>query len=398
MAWLSPPSVETDSFLKVRIDAVYSIAFAMIGMDALGSAMIAGLFWQLGSHAWLAVWVVLSVLVVTGRAIFTHAYRSRGWPTVSPRVWAIALVGFAAMSGLLWGAALLRLVATGNDNQIMFVVCIALSGLTLSIANIAYWPVYVAFELPVMLAAAGGFALSGKPGHWMLAGAASIMAVALLGTSRRLSRYVLEAHHLAAANQALIDSLGERGRELEMACDALERVSNTDPLTGLANRRARDLRLADEWARSLRNGGSLAVIAIDVDRFKRFNDTHGHGEGDRALKAVADMLQAGVRGPIDLAARHGGEEFMLILPGVGLAGAASIAERVRVLVAQCHCDPACPLPEKVTISLGVAAIEPAPGRSVHELTIAADAALYQAKLAGRNRYEIGMTSPAADAA
>jgi diguanylate cyclase (GGDEF)-like protein len=175
-------------------------------------------------------------------------------------------------------------------------------------------------------------------------------------------------------------------------------VSNTDPLTGLANRRARDIRLVDEWTRALRSGTSLAVVAVDVDHFKRFNDTYGHAEGDRALRAVADMLTAGIRTPIDLAARHGGEEFMLILPGVDVAGAASIAERVRVLIAKCHADPAVGLPKKITVSCGVAAIEPTIGRTLHELTIAADTALYQAKLAGRNRYEIGEIQPAVAAA
>jgi len=148
----------------------------------------------------------------------------------------------------------------------------------------------------------------------------------------------------------------------------------------------------------LRNGGPLAVVAIDVDHFKRFNDTHGHAEGDRCLKAVAEMLMAGVRGPIDLAARHGGEEFMLILPGVDQAGAASIAERVRVMVATCSSDSGFRLPEKVTISLGVAAIHPVSGRSVHELTIAADAALYRAKMNGRNRYELANIDDIAAAA
>jgi len=220
----------------------------------------------------------------------------------------------------------------------------------------------------------------------------------LLSVSRRLAGQVLHAHRLAAANQALVESLGARGKALEQACDALERVSRTDPLTGLANRRQRDSRLADEWERGLRSGGPLAVVAIDVDHFKRFNDTHGHSEGDRCLKAVAEMLQAGLRGPIDLAARHGGEEFMLILPGVDRAGAASIAERVRVMVATCSSDPGFALPEKVTISLGVAAIHPAPGRSIHELTIAADAALYRAKMAGRNRYELAAADSVAAAA
>ena len=387
-----------DAFLKARIEAVYSIAPAMIGMDLLGSAMMAGLFWRQGSTLWLPVWVIASVVIIASRGVAAGAYKSGSFPNIPARHWAASLVAFAGASGLLWGGALGLIVATGTDNEVMFAVCVALSGLTLSIAHVAYWPIYAAFEIPVMVAAASGFLVSDRPGHWPLAIAATVMTAVLLSVSRRLAAQVLQAHRLAAANQALVESLGARGKALEQACDALERVSRTDPLTGLANRRQRDSRLADEWDRGLRNGGPLAVVAIDVDHFKRFNDTHGHAEGDRCLKAVAEMLQTGIRGPIDLAARHGGEEFMLILPGVDQAGAASIAERVRVMVATCGKDRGFALPEKVTISLGVAAIHPEPGRSVHELTIAADAALYRAKMAGRDRYELAVIDRVAVAA
>lgn len=385
-------------FLKTRIDAIYSIAFAMIGMDVLGSAMMAGLFWQQRAGFWLDAWIVASTIIITARGVVASAYRSGRFGQVPLHRWRASLVIFAGASGLAWGAALGVIAATGTDNEVMFAVCVALSGLTLSIAHVAYWPMYAAFELPVMIAASLGFLIGNRPGHLPLAGAAAVMTVVLLSTSRRLAGQVLQAHKLAAANQALVDSLGERGKALEQACDALERVSRTDPLTGLANRRQRDSRLIDEWERALRNGGPLAVVAIDVDHFKRFNDTHGHAEGDRCLKAVAEMLMAGVRGPIDLAARHGGEEFMLILPGVDQAGAASIAERVRVMVATCSSDAGFGLPEKVTISLGVAAIHPVSGRSVHELTIAADAALYRAKMNGRNRYELAIIDDIAAAA
>lgn len=396
MVGSSPPP--DDAFLKTRIDGVYSISYLMNGMDLLGSAMMAGLFWQSGRTSWLMIWVTASLFVIIGRALGGIAYRSKRFPHVAIRSWANSLVFFAWVSGLLWGGALGLIVAVGSDNEVMFAVCVALSGITLSIAHVSYWPMYAAFELPVMTLASIGFAMSDRPGHWPLAGAAAAMTVILLVVSRRLARQVLHAHKLAAANQALVESLGERGKALEQACDALERVSRTDPLTGLANRRSRDARLSDEWERSLRNGGPLAVVAIDVDHFKRFNDTHGHAEGDHALKAVAEMLMAGIRGPIDLAARHGGEEFMLILPGVDLAGAASIAERVRVMVATCSKDAGFALPEKVTVSLGVASMQPAPGRSVHELTIAADAALYRAKLAGRNRYELAAIDAPVNAA
>jgi diguanylate cyclase (GGDEF)-like protein len=395
----TPSSTSRDDvFLKTRIEAIYSIAVAMIGMDLLGSTMMAGLFWQQGNTIWLLIWVLASVVVIGARTAATMAYKSGRFANVPSRHWARSLTVFSAASGLLWGGALGLIVATGTDSEVMFAVCVALSGLTLSIAHVAYWPMYAAFEIPVMVAAALGFVAGDRPGHWPLAGAATVMTVVLLSVSRRLAGQVLHAHRLAAANQALVESLGARGKALEQACDALERVSRTDPLTGLANRRQRDSRLADEWERALRSGGPLAVVAIDVDHFKCFNDAHGHSEGDRCLKAVAEMLQAGLRGPIDLAARHGGEEFMLILPGVDRAGAASIAERVRVMVATCSDDPGFALPEKVTISLGVAAIHPAPGRSIHELTIAADAALYRAKMAGRNRYELAAADSVAAAA
>lgn len=387
-----------DLFLKTRIDAIYSIAFAMIGMDLLGSVMMAGMFWRQGWGLWFDLWVIVSVLVIGARAGAAAAYLSGRFSAIPPRRWAASLIAFSAASGIAWGGALGLIAGTGTDNEVMFAVCVSLAGLTLSIAHVAYWPVYAAFELPVMIAATSGFLIGNRPGHWSLSAAAAVMTIVLLTTSRRLAGQVLQAHKLAAANQALVESLGERGKALEQACDALERVSRTDPLTGLANRRQRDNRLADEWERGLRSGGPLAVVAIDVDHFKRFNDAHGHSEGDRCLKAVAEMLQAGLRGPIDLAARHGGEEFMLILPGVDRAGAASIAERVRVMVATCSSDAGFALPEKVTISLGVAAIHPAPGRSVHELTIAADAALYRAKMAGRNRYELAAIDSIAAAA
>jgi len=392
------PSTIDDALLGARVNAVYALAVPTILMDLLGSSLMAAYFWTPGRAVGLLAWFAATVILCAARAGAAIGFHTGKLRQVPMRSIARLLTMFAGLSALLWSGAVGWMLAVGTDNQVMFVVCITLAAISMTIANVAYWPVYVVFAIPVSLAAALGLAVSERPGHVVLAGAAVALAVSMFGISRQLGSQITHAYRLAAANQALVDSLGQRGRELEQACDALERVSRTDPLTGLANRRSRDMRLTEEWTRALRNGGWLAVVAIDVDRFKLFNDTHGHDEGDRALQAVAAMLEAGIRVPIDLAARQGGEEFMLILPGVDLAGAASIAERVRVMVAKCSADPAYALPEKITISLGVAAIEPAPGRSMHELTIAADVALYQAKLGGRNRYELGTISAVVSAA
>ncbi|MBF0399390.1 MAG: diguanylate cyclase [Magnetococcales bacterium] len=156
-------------------------------------------------------------------------------------------------------------------------------------------------------------------------------------------------------------------------------MSNTDSLTGLYNRRFLDETLCDEFSRSKRYHQSLAVLMLDIDHFKRFNDEHGHDQGDRILQAVAGVLQHSCR-DVDFPCRYGGEEFCLILPNTALEGAKQMAERLRVGVERMRVDDL-----QVTISLGVA-VYPLVGDCPVELQKAADEALYQAKRAGRNRY------------
>jgi diguanylate cyclase (GGDEF)-like protein len=152
--------------------------------------------------------------------------------------------------------------------------------------------------------------------------------------------------------------------------------SRLDPLTGVLNRRGLAERFDAEVARALRERRPLAVVAIDIDHFKRINDTFGHDAGDRSLIWLANLLCAQTRGS-DLIARTGGEEFLLVLPGADLDSASEFAERLRHAVAAG--DP----PVALTISAGVAA-EAAPSTPA-ALTQAADAALYDAKREGRDR-------------
>lgn len=166
----------------------------------------------------------------------------------------------------------------------------------------------------------------------------------------------------------------------------LERLSITDPLTGLANRRFADWFLAREVERARRHGNALSVILGDLDHFKRVNDGFGHTVGDAVLRHVGNVLSRQVR-KTDMAARFGGEEFLLGLAQVPLAGATEFAER------QCAALEAAPLvlPDgrviEVTISLGVAALAPADA-SHADLIAAADLALYEAKNGGRNRVAV----------
>ncbi|MCM8730187.1 diguanylate cyclase [Hephaestia sp. GCM10023244] len=378
---------ERNAFLRTQIDAVYGLNLPLIVMDTLGCVLIASFCWSPAAAPALGLWLAINAVAMLLRAGAAIAYRTGRLPAVSTWGWAAVLVVGAAFDGIMWGLAIVWVVATGSDNQVMVVMCVALSALTLSIANIAYWPVYAAFAAPVSLSAAVGFAMSDRYGSVLLSIGALAMTAALLMVSHRLARSVLRAQRLAVDNQQLVDSLARRSHELEEACRILETVSRTDPLTGLANRRSGDACLAREWARAQRYGGPLGVVAIDVDRFKRYNDTHGHAEGDRCLQAVAAIIAKGARGPTDLAVRPGGEEFLLILPGATLDDLRPLAERLRRRVARETAASGLMLRAGVTISLGLASFEPAAGLSADDLVRAADAALYRAKMGGRNRYE-----------
>ena len=164
-----------------------------------------------------------------------------------------------------------------------------------------------------------------------------------------------------------------------------EEVSKQDPLTGLANRRRLDEVVAEHWAGRVQDGALSAVVMIDVDHFKAFNDRYGHSAGDICLKQVAGTIASELRSENDLAVRFGGEEFLLLLPLTDMSEAVRVAERLRRQIE----NVAIPHEELgpqgiVTASLGVAA-GPVSAHSFAELLTAADAALYAAKRNGRNQ-------------
>ncbi|MFN7941493.1 MAG: diguanylate cyclase [Thermoanaerobaculia bacterium] len=200
-----------------------------------------------------------------------------------------------------------------------------------------------------------------------------------------IAAQVAGAIRLALLNRRLADATGE----LETANRALEWLSQSDPLTGLANRRRFDEVLVVEWRRLARSGLPLALLLIDVDCFKAYNDSRGHPAGDVCLQRVARAFSRGVHRAGDLVARYGGEEFALVLPDLDREGALALAERLRATIeglAEPH--PASPVAAVVTISAGVAVT--VPDREAHpgDLVAAADRALYAAKQAGRNRVEV----------
>jgi len=208
-----------------------------------------------------------------------------------------------------------------------------------------------------------------------------------LAVQLALSR--LETAGGGARYVALFTDLSEREAYAQALRDAnaqLAHLSETDALTGIANRRRFDRALHAEWRRSGRHGQPLALLLVDVDHFKRFNDSRGHPEGDECLRAIAQILRHCVRRADDLVARYGGEEFALLLPHTDDAEALALAlSCIEAVETAALPHPDSPLAPHVTLSVGVACASSAGEPSPAALLAAADSAMYAAKRAGRRR-------------
>lgn len=194
-----------------------------------------------------------------------------------------------------------------------------------------------------------------------------------------------ETSAVYSALRAVRDSLIER-QSFEAK---IVSQSNTDGLTGIANRRRLDAALTEEWNRASRAGTPLAIAMFDVDFFKKYNDRYGHLAGDECLRKVAEIFCSRLRRPGDLAARYGGEEFVMILPGLNLAQCGEWAEAARKAVYELALPHEESAEGRLTVSAGAISLVPEKNGSVFEIIRIADDCLYRAKAAGRNRVVLG---------
>lgn len=198
---------------------------------------------------------------------------------------------------------------------------------------------------------------------------------------------VLGTHLDITERKGVEADVAQNAAELARANAQLSRLSVTDGLTGVGNRRLFDETLAAEWARGVRQQQPLALLLIDIDHFKLYNDSYGHQGGDDCLRRVASVLLACVKRSGELLARYGGEEFVVLLPSSDLAAATLVAQRCLDSLNAAHLPHrASPVSEWLTLSIGVASAVPAQGLSPDFLIRRADAAMYAAKKLGRAQY------------
>lgn len=226
----------------------------------------------------------------------------------------------------------------------------------------------------------------------------------LTQANHRLQTEIIDRQQTEAALRLLLDRISSEMNDLEIILDTTTSHSDTieallydralslarevtiDGLTQIANRRAFDLRLEQEWQRLTREHLPLSLLLCDVDFFKRYNDRYGHPAGDECLRKVAKTIESCIRRPADLAARYGGEEFAVILPNTLKEGATFIAEEICHAIAElCIPHEASFVKDRVSVSIGITTA--LPERNVHPRTIieSADKGLYLAKNQGRDR-------------
>lgn len=222
-----------------------------------------------------------------------------------------------------------------------------------------------------------------EPAPWV-----SWYAVMLYVALLALVAYLFQKARISISLGQKVAELETLRRQLEEVNLRLDQLARLDGLTGIPNRRALDLWLAEEWARAQRQKQSVALMMLDIDDFKRFNDYYGHLEGDTCLKAVANALSQNLHRTTDFCGRYGGEEFVIVLQDTDLEGAVRVAERMLASIDALEIPHAVSTATPtVSISVGVASEIPGPETSLESLMRHADQALYRAKAQGRHRVE-----------
>lgn len=204
--------------------------------------------------------------------------------------------------------------------------------------------------------------------------------LARLNSALRLKR---EMDRRKRQEQALIDM----NLRLARVNEQFEKLSQVDSLTGLSNRRHFDHILELEWNMAVTERSSLAIMMIDVDYFKPYNDNYGHQAGDAVLVDLSERMLAILSRPGDHIARYGGEEFIVLLPGTDEVGAATVAEKLKQGIANLAIPHAYAGEKIITVSVGVAACQPTASDNRETLISRADKALYHAKQCGRNNVQ-----------
>ncbi len=351
-----------------RIAVVYRLLPSGI-LATLGVASL--LAWGLMNHVphvWLYGWLAGVILVSALRLGGLRAWQRSATPAAGRWVWYFYLG--AAIAGFTWGAAGFLLFPADSSAQLL--MTFALAGMAAGgMSTLGILPgAYAAFILASVLPFSARLFMQQSQSYTLMGLMSLVFVTLLLLASRRAHTGYTESQRLRFENEDMAEKL-----------QAMATTAITDSLTGAYNRNMLNVALPSEMERSRRHDVPLAIILLDIDHFKRINDSHGHQVGDRTLVGITERICTQLR-DADMLFRWGGEEFMVVAPNTDLAAASRVADRMRREIEQSPLVPA----GIITCSLGCSEFRR--NDSTDSFIQRADRALYTAKAKGRNRVEM----------
>jgi diguanylate cyclase (GGDEF)-like protein len=393
--------IPSEELFSAQLEALMQNGrIATLGAQVVGIFATIVLFWQYLPLSVLMLWAAGFFILLLLRSLqMSSALVERTYQTRPRRVYWYLLVG-TALTGAIWAAiyiyAASRVPFTMQYIFLLVIVMITAFSLGYSVMIREYFIVYVFASLwPIAWWSLVNYWEESNNvliGLLLLAFCALLVSVSdtVYNSFRNMISLNWERETMAQELGDLTTSLRDRNRQLRDARRQLTDLANVDELTGLGNRRLINKVLQDEINRARRGKASLAVILLDVDYFKDYNDNYGHPAGDAVLKRLADVMQRATSRAGEMVGRYGGEEFILILPGASLESAMRTAERLRELVAmEAIPHEKSSLGAVITVSQGVVSEMPDADLTAADIVKRADNALYQAKDQGRDTICIG---------
>lgn len=376
-----------------QIRLLYRGASRSTSLNYLAMAMMAALLYGRTDSIALGIWMLVLAVITTIRL----ALVSKGGPYdhffEDPDRKLMIFVGGVAIQGITWAAGLAYFVPRvpplfQGFIFMLVVLAIAVTMINYSTSVLSFFVfLFSSVTLPLAVLMAQGQHTQ------IIMGLLVIASCIILSFTyawnylqlRQAIRLRFERGMLVDTLQVANENLEDSNKRLKIAQEKLTRASMTDELTGIANRRHFKTAMAREWRIARRHKSPLSCLMIDIDYFKRYNDSYGHQKGDEILKRIAQEISFHMKRPADLAARYGGEEFVVLFPETPNNAAFMLAERLAGGIMALHIPHEFSPFGEITASIGVATIMPGEEYKGESLIKRTDMALYEAKNAGRNR-------------
>ena len=374
------PENATDTIKREQVRLLYHQGVTVQLLGVATALVSVAVFWRVADHTFLQVWLGIMVAVSFMRLAAGTKFARIADSDFPVRKWANVYIAGTFVSGVVWGtlASLYNPAWPASYQVILFVIYTGVIAGSFN-TNSSVFIAFPAFYLPPVACLMYVMAQQHSSGFTELTLLFLIYTVLMYVSSLKFHRRLTLALQLRFENEQLADQLTHSNEQLL-------RLAEIDALTDVCNRRSMDEFLKQAWEEHYRHKQPLSMLFIDIDFFKEYNDTYGHGDGDRSLVQIARTLQRHLRSKTDRVARYGGEEFAVILPQTDQKEAMHIADRIHADVRSLKIPHAgSNISEYLTVSIGVSTIIPAADGNAALIFETADRALYDAKRSGRNR-------------